>query len=60
MLETLDWKHLINWEKVERHGDIWKTVAAKDVEAKNISGMRQMSMTAAEVNPVLNEQNRTG
>ena len=59
MLETLDWKPLINWERL-RHGDIWKTVAAKVVEAKNISGMRQMSMTAAEVNPVVNEQNRTG
>ena len=46
--------------KVERHGAIWKTVAGKVIETRNISGMRAMMIVAAETNPVVNQMNRVG
>ncbi len=46
--------------KTERHGAIWKTVAAKVVENKAIRGLRAMATVAGEVTAVVNEKNRTG
>ena len=45
--------------KVERHGDIWKKIAAKVIETKNIKGAQGMKLVAAEVNSVeRDEQSR--
>ena len=46
--------------RVERHGTIWNTVAAQTNETLNITGVRAMSIVAAEVNHVVNEMNRLG
>ena len=46
--------------KVERHGDMWKTVASKVVESKSIKGMRAMTTMATEVNAVMNGMGRAG
>ena len=46
--------------KVERHGDIWKTITAKVIENKSIRGARAMATVAGEVTAVVNEKNRTG
>ena len=45
--------------KVERHGDMWKKIASKIIETKNISGFDDMRMVAAEVDAVVNEMRRT-
>ena len=45
--------------KVERHGDIWKKIAGKVIETKNLAGVRSMIRLAHEVNAVVNEMNRT-
>ena len=42
--------------KVERHGDIWKTIAAKVIENKSIRGARAMATVAGEVTAVVNEK----
>ena len=41
--------------KVERHGDIWKKIASKVIETKNLTGMKSMMRLAHEVNAVVNE-----
>ena len=46
--------------KVERHGGIWKTVATKVIDAKQISGWDSMCLMVHEVNAVVNEMSRTG
>ena len=46
--------------KVEKHGGIWKSVAAKVVENKSVSGFDQIRRMTMEVNAVVNEMNRTG
>ena len=46
--------------KVERHGGIGKTVAAKVVEAKSVHGIRGMATLASEVSCAVNEKNRVG
>ena len=46
--------------KVERHGGIWKDIAAKGIEAKAIRGLRGMATLAAEVTGVVNEKSRVG
>ena len=46
--------------KVERHGDMWKEIAAPVIEARNTTGIRVMQMLAAEVSAIMNERNRRG
>jgi len=46
--------------KVERHGDIWKKIASKVIETKNLTGMKSMRRLAHVVNVMVNEMNRTG
>ena len=43
---------------MERHGAIWKTIAAKVVENKAIRGIRAIASMAAEVTAVVNDKNR--
>ena len=46
--------------KVERHGSMWKQIAAKVIEEKHVVGFDAMRRMSMEVNAVVNEQNRTG
>ena len=46
--------------KVERHGDMWKTVASKVIESKSIKGTRAMATMATEANAVMNGMGRAG
>ena len=46
--------------KVERHGGIWKKVAAKVIDAKKVRGEKDMHRLVSEVNAVVNEMSRTG
>jgi hypothetical protein len=46
--------------KVERHGDMWKKIAAKVIETKEIRGVDAMRMVSAEVNAVINGMSRVG
>ena len=45
---------------VERHGSMWKKIAAKVIESREVSGLEPMMRMAAEVNSVANEMNRVG
>jgi hypothetical protein len=46
--------------KVERHGDMWKKVAAKVIEEKQVRGGDMMRRMIPEINAVVNEMSRTG
>ena len=46
--------------KFERHGDMWKEIAAPVIEARNTTGICGMQLIAAEVSAILNERNRGG
>ena len=46
--------------KVERLGDDWKKTAARVIETKEIRGLDQMRLLAAEGNAVMNEARRVG
>ena len=46
--------------KVERLGDIWKKIAAKVIETRNVRGLQGMRRMSYEVNNVVNEMRRNG
>ena len=45
---------------VERHGGIWKKVAGRVIETREVRGIEAMRRMACEVNSVVNEMTRTG
>ncbi len=46
--------------KVERHGSMWKTIAAKVIDAKQVRGEQMMMRLTPEINAVVNEMRRNG
>ena len=45
--------------KVERHGGMWKQIAARVIETKAVKGLTSVKNMAAEVNAVTNDKSRT-
>jgi hypothetical protein len=46
--------------KVERKGGVWKDIAHKVIEAKQIEGIAKIRLVIHEVNAVVNEMSRAG
>ena len=46
--------------KVERHGSMWKTIAAKVIDEKQVRGEQMIMRLTPEINAVVNEMRRNG